>query len=68
MFEYEAFNLPNCLLFFARNNQNLEFFYFNMVDYRLVIFQFFEIYCIEVHESSKNGDFYPTLSVETLIK
>ena len=52
MFEYEAFDLPNRLLFFARNNQNLELFNFNMVNDRLEIFEFFEIYCIEVRESS----------------
>ena len=45
MFEYEAFDLPNRLLFFARNNQSLELFNFNMINDRLEIFEFFEIYC-----------------------
>ena len=52
MFEYEAFDLPNRLLFFARNNQSLELLKFNMFNDRLKIFEFFEIYCIEVRESS----------------
>ena len=68
LFEYQAFDLPNRLLFFARNKQNLELFNLNMVNYRLEIFEFFQIYCIEVRESSYNGNFYPTLSDYTLIK
>ena len=48
---------------FSRNNQNYELFNFNMVNDRFEIFEFFEKYCIEVLESSKNGDFYPILSV-----
>ena len=52
MFEYEAFDLPNRLLFFARNNLSLELLKFNMFNDRLKIFEFFEIYCIEVCESS----------------
>ena len=58
-----AFELPNRLLFFSRNNQNYELFNFNMVSDRFEIFESFEKYCIEVLESSKNGDFYPILSV-----
>ena len=41
MFEYEEFDLPNRLLYFARNYQNLELFNFNMVNDRLEIFEFF---------------------------
>ena len=48
---------------FAKNNQNLELFNFNMVNYRLETFELFETKCIEVRESSENWDFYPTSSV-----
>ena len=41
MFEYEAFDLPNRQLFFAKNNQNLQLFNFNMVNDRFEIFEFF---------------------------
>ena len=41
MFEYEAFDLPNRQLFFAKNNQNLQLFNFDMVNNRLKIFEFF---------------------------
>ena len=43
MFEYEAFDIPNRLLFFAKKNQTLKLFNFNMVNDRLEIFEFFEI-------------------------
>ena len=38
MFECEAFDLPNRLLFSARNNLNLELLNFNLVNDRLEIF------------------------------